>query len=284
MNFRINNYQINGEMVWQGSLSKINGVRQDKPVHFIIRPLNINDAEAMGKLSESIYENLRSGEECFIHKHSKEYYYDVFQNPKINYIGVFVGNTLVGMSYLKICDNKKELQSELPNAQYDFFNDDRNYGNSRIASFGADSVLPEYRGNGLNTVMIEYRIEQARKEGCTDCTSIVDRSNLWNMTPYFTSRFNLFQTTIDPSDGGEISLLHKPIEKETVLSCFKSRIAVPYDRFELIDNMIKKGFIGVEFDRSQGMVTFAHSSYYQPTKPNPRKLFAIMSHKNGYAM
>lgn len=284
MNTEINNYQINGEMVWQGSLSKINGVRQEKLVHFYIRPLNVNDAAAMGQLSENIYENLRAGEECFIHKHTKEYYYNVFQNPKISYIGVFVGSQLVGMSYLKICDNAADLQDELPNAQYDFFNVDRHYGNSRIASFGADSVLPSYRGNALNTVMIEYRMEQARKMGCTDCTSIVDRSNLWNMTPYFACRFNLFQTAIDPSDGGKISLLHKPIEKDTVLSCFKTRISLPYDRFELIDNLIKKGFIGVEFDRSKKEVTFAHSSYYQPICTNNNMMLAAIAHKNGYAI
>lgn len=284
MNTEIKTYQINGEMVWQGTLAKINGVRQEKPVHFYIRPLNVNDAPAMGSLSENIYQNLRTGEECFIHKHTKEYYYDVFQNKKINYIGVFVGSQLVGMSYLKICENAADLQEELPNAKYDFFNSKRNGGNSRIASFGADSVLPAYRGNALNTVMIEYRIKQAGRLGCTDCTSIVDRSNLWNMTPYFASRFNLFQTTIDPSDGGKISLLHKPIEKETVLSCFKPKVALPYDRFELIDSMIKRGFIGVEFDRSKKEVLFAHSSYYEPALAKSDRCMAIFTRKTGYAM
>ncbi len=284
MNTEINTYQVNGETVWQGSLSKVNGVRLEKPVHYYIRPLNVKDAEAMGALSENIYNNLREGEECFIHKHSKEYYYDVFANPKLNYIGVFVGSRLVGMSYLKICDNKEELQDELPNAEYDFFNADRNYGNSRIASFGADSVLPAYRGNALNTVMIEYRMQQARRFGCTDCTSIVDRSNLWNMTPYFACRFNLFQTAVDPSDGGKISLLHKPVERETVLSCFKTRVSLPFDRFELIDNLISKGFIGVEFDRKKKEVTFAHSSYYQPPRGNNCILAAAVEYRNRHAM
>lgn len=284
MSTEINEYQINGETVWQGSLSKINGVVQEKPVHFYIRPLNINDAEAMGNLSENIYNHLREGEECFIHKHSKEYYYQVFQDTKINYIGVFVGSHLVGMSYLRICDNAKDIEEELPNSEYDFFAKERNGGNSRIASFGADSVLPAYRGNALNTTMIEYRMAEAARMGCTDCTSIVDRSNLWNMTPYFACRFNLFQTAVDPSDGGKISLLHKPIERETVLSCFKTRISLPYDRFELIDNMITKGFIGVEFDRTKKEVTFAHSSYYQSQR-TPRILpVALMRKKDGYAI
>ena len=56
---------------------------------------------------------------------------------------------------------------------------------SRVASFGADSVLPEYRGNALNSVMVNYRLKLAEQMGCTDCTSIVDRKNKWNMAPYF---------------------------------------------------------------------------------------------------
>lgn len=279
MSIEIKSYQVNNEMVWKGQLTKINGQYQDKPIHFYIRPLNINDAEAMGNLSESIYNNLRSGEECFIHKHSKEYYFHVFQNPQFHYIGVFVGKNLIGMSYLKVCENNQELQEELPNAEYSFFSDTRNRGNNRVASLGADSVLPAYRGNALNTIMIEYRLQLAKQLGCTDCTSIVDRSNLWNMGPYFTCRFNLFQTSIDPSDGGSISLLHKPIEKNTVLSCFKTRISLPYDRFELIDSMIKKGFIGVEFNREKKEVIFAHSSYYHSAEIQNNILPAYINHK-----
>ena len=82
------------------------------------------------------------------------------------------------------------------------------------------------------------------------------------MTPYFANRFNLFSTAIDPSDGGKISLLHKPMAKESVLSNIKTRITLPYNRFELIDELIEKGFIGVEFDKKEAEVTFAHSNFY----------------------
>lgn len=262
MDTKIKEYQVNGEMVWTGELHKINGSRCDKPVHFCIRPLTIDDAEAMGNLSENIYENLRAGEECFIHKHSKEYFYNVFQEQDIRYIGVFVGRHLIGMSYLKVCENEAELQEELPNSKYNFFEAGRNNNQTKVASLGADSVMPAYRGNSLNMLMINYRMKMAGQLGCTDCTSIVDRHNRWNMTPYFQSRFNLFATAIDPSDGGKISLLHKPLENDSVLSCFKQRITLPYERLEMIDKLLKNGFIGVEFDGKKAEVTFAHSSYY----------------------
>lgn len=262
MDNQIKKYEVNGQTVWTGRFDKVKGSIQEKPITFHVRPLNIGDAEAMGDFSKTIYENLRKGEECFIHKHSKEYFHQIFQNQNIRYIGAFVGKNLIGMSYMKICRNNSELQDELPNSNYDFFNPNRNNGKTIVASFGGDSVLPEYRGNNLNTIMINYRLEEAHHQGCTDCTSIVDRNNKWNMRPYFNCWFNLFETSIDPSDGGKISLLHKPIENETVLSCFKARIALPYDRLELIDKIIQKGFIGIEYNAKTTEVTFAHSSYY----------------------
>ena len=276
MSTEIRKYQVNGEMVWLGNINKVDGIKLEKPIHYYIRPLNIKDAEAMGKLSETIYANLGEGQECFIHKHSKEYYNSVFKSPNIRYVGAFVGKELVGMSYIKICENNDELQEELPNCEYDFFN--RRNGISRIATFGADSVHPSYRGNAINTAMINYRMEQAELLNCTDCASIVDRNNRWNMTPYFACRFNLFQTAIDPSDGGKISLLHKPMGKSTVLSNVKTRITLPFDRFELIDVMIRKGFIGVEFDRKTAEITFAHSNYYKANEYN--KDYTLMSQNN----
>ena len=101
-------YRINETEIWQGKLHKVNGENVEKAVRFILRPLNPADAEAMGKLSENIYRHLRKGEECFIHKHSGEYFYNVFDNPHLRYTGIFVGNTLIGMSYLKLCENFQE--------------------------------------------------------------------------------------------------------------------------------------------------------------------------------
>lgn len=282
MSTNIKKYQLNNEMVWMGDLSKIDGKIQSKPTRFVIRPLNVNDAEQMGELSQKIYSHLKDGEECFIHKHSKEYYYDVFENPNIHYIGVFVGKNLVGMSYLKICQNKEELQEELPNSNYDFFKN--NNTNTRIASFGADCVLPAFRGNSLNAIMIDYRFNLASNLNCTDCTSIVDRNNRWNMTPYFANRFNLFSTAIDPSDNGKISLLHKPMGHDSVLSNKKTRISIPYNRFELIDKMISRGFIGVDFDKTNASVTFAHSSFYVSKEHAPANVFDFAPYRNVFSM
>ena len=124
----------------------------------------------------------------------------------------------------------------------------------------------------------------ASRLDCTDCTSIVDRNNRWNMTPYFANRFNLFSTAIDPSDGGKISLLHKPMSKDTVLSNIKTRITLPYNRFELIDDLIKKGFIGVEFDKKDANVTFAHSNFYVSNIRRLPRVFDTRFNKNAFVI
>ena len=98
---------INNQVVWKGRLEKINGVHQEKAPSFIIRPLNRNDAEEMGNLSATIYSNLGKGEECFIHRHDKEYYHQIFDNENIHYIGVFAGSKLIGMSYIHLCHDRE---------------------------------------------------------------------------------------------------------------------------------------------------------------------------------
>ena len=59
-------YTLNGQMVWQGRLNKINGQHLPQPTGYIIRPLHRGDASSMGELSADIYRHLNPGEECFI--------------------------------------------------------------------------------------------------------------------------------------------------------------------------------------------------------------------------
>ena len=73
--------------------------------------------------------------------------------------------------------------------------------------------------------------------------------------------------------------------EDSVLSNDKTRITLPYNRFELIDNLIKKGFIGIDFDKTNANVTFAHSTYYSAnTKINTRCFEQQMRLKRIYSM
>ena len=244
-------YNVNGCTVWRGRLSKISGVKQDLQPHFVIRPLNRDDAKEMGDLSATIYKHLSKGEECFIHKHDQEYYNNVFDDGNVHYIGVFAGTKLIGMSYIRLCNDKKSLDDEIPNSPTDFFSrEDFNLA----ATLGADSVHPDYRGNHLNQIMIQCRLEYAKEFGCSGAFSIIDRNNRWNMSPYFNNGFHMYAATIDPSDGGKIALLHHNMKDKK--SRLTHGIRIPFNRFDLIDNLLDKGYIGSGFESDSGFIKF----------------------------
>lgn len=269
MNQNINLYNVNGSVVLTGKIAKRNQRLVDKPINFYMRPLNVKDAHAMMNLSACIYEHLGAGQECFIHKHDKKYYKQVFENQNITYIGVFVGKNLIAMSYFLDVKNATELQQELPNHNLDFGKTSRlekvMMQNAKIASLGADSVLPEFRGNNLNYYMIKYRVALAKELHFTDCVSIIDRKNIWNMTPYFGNSFSMFSGTIDPADNGKIALMHRPLLDRVVFS--KQLLeGVDFKDLGQIDNLLNNGYAGIEFEKSSNQVIFAKTDYYQNLK------------------
>lgn len=261
----INRYSFsNGSPVYSGKLSKYKGKTLDKPRSFFIRPLTIKDCAAMGDLSTCIYDNLEAGQECFIHKHDKSYYRDLFKNgnsENVKYVGVFVGRELVAMSYFRMIDNDKDLQSELPNHRLNIFSSDRGVGNVVVAAFGSDSVHPKYRGNRLNTLMVEYRTSYAEMLGATDFVSIIDRKNVWNMNPYFHNNFNMFASSIDPADNGKIALMHRPAKEEIFYNDNNDERA-NFANFNTIDKMLHMKRIGIAYEKETSSIVFAKTDYY----------------------
>ena len=269
----IEKYELNNQMVWRGYLNKIKNSQHKNMPRFVVRPLNKTDAADMEKLSKVIYEHLGKGEECYIHKHDKSYYDNIFDDQSMHYIGVFVGGELVGMSYVRVCENEKVFDCEIPNSPINFFAQNHK---TKVAALGADSVHPLYRGNGLNKIMIDCRIEYAQKLGCSDAFSIIDRANHWNMTPYFSRGFNMFATAVDPSDGGKIALMHNDLKQR---ECnYVLGIRVPYNRYELIDKMLTKDFVGNEYDADTGYIKFVPYSGY-----NKRNQKMMICKNNKYA-
>ncbi len=255
----LESYILNGRRVWRGHLNKINGHSLTAPASFVIRPLGHKDAAAMGELSADIYRHLNRGEECFIHHHDQSYYNRITDNQNIVYIGVFRGDQLIAMSNLTLCRTRQEFATEIPASPIDFF---KRRNNAFIAALGADCVRPQYRGNELNAIMISCRIQMAKDMGCTDAAAIIDRRNHWNMPPYFSNNFNMFASGIDPSDGGAISLLHHDLFDNQPPKTPHSGISIPYQRFDIIDRLLAKGFIGKSYNRDNASITFIPSANY----------------------
>lgn len=259
-------YLENGSVVYHGEISKSKGEFLEKKRSFHIRPLTEKNCSAMEDLSVCIYDNLEKGQECFIHRHDRKYYKEIFANPDcdVKFVGVFLGRELIAMSNLKLVDTYENLQEEFPNHKLKIFSKDRNIDEVKVAVLGSDSVHPKYRGNSLNQTMIEYRIEHAQQHGATDVVSIIDRKNVWNMTPYFENGFHMFGSSVDPADDGKIALMHRPL-KETVEKVSEPHKA-HFENFSQIDKMFHMKRVGVGYDKEQQRIVFAQTDYYDNLK------------------
>lgn len=244
-------FTVNNQGFWSGLLTKKNG-DEIKPSPFFIHPLSYMHVQEMAQLSKKIYQHLKEDEQCFIHKHSADYYEKAVQNKNITFIGVFHAGQLIAMSYLRVCADQSSFQDEIPNFKHQSF-----FNGQKVATLGGDCVHPMFRGNALNQLMIEYRIEEAKKLQCGAVYSIIDRHNHWNMSPYFNNKFQMLSCGIDPSDGGEIAIMRY---KEQQPQRIGKEILIPSHHFSTIDTLLQNNFVGCEYNPKTKQITFRRTA------------------------
>ncbi len=275
------------ELGCQGRISKYKGEKLSKKYGFHIRPLNQKDCSQMEDLSVCIYDNLKEGQECFIHKHDRKYYREIMEQKESDtrFVGVFIGHHLIAMSNIKMTESYSDLQEEFPNHKLQLFSPERKLEQTKVAVLGSDSVHPDFRGNHLNKVMVEYRQKLSQLLGATDVVSIIDRSNVWNMKPYFDNGFHMFGASVDPADNGKIALLHKPLSEKVEVE-ENSVETAHFENFNQIDRMFYMKRIGVGYDSENKRIIFARTDYYDNMKnlKNPEisnsKLLMMRNAKN----
>lgn len=260
MNNEAKKYNVGETLFSTGSIRKFKSEKLEKPMHFYIRPLKREDSHAMADLSFCIYENLREGQECFIHKHDKKYYQTVFDDANIQYVGAFIGKSLIGMGRICLIETEAELAAELPGHNLDF--KDR-----KIAAFGDESVHPDFRGNNLNTHMVDYRMDLAKSLGVDDCVSIIDRKNVWNMSPFFSNGFSMFGSAIDPADNGKISLMHRALDRPVEINANNFEI-MRFDELGQVDRILNSGKVGVKYMPESQSLVFVETSHYKNMRRN----------------
>ncbi len=243
-------------VLFQGHLSKKDGSEM-KDTSFHVRLLKKDDALKMFALSQKIYLALKPEEQTFIRKHSDVSYYQNASRDKASaYIGVFHEGVLIGMSYLKICTDAQTFSNEIPNQSTQAFST-----NKFVATFGGDCVLPDYRGNKLNQIMVQIRTEIAKKMGCQEAYSIIDCNNVNNLTPYFANQFSLISSGIDPTDNGPIYTMKIGLKKSHPFNHFTpTQITfAPVTDTKRIKELLGQNFQGVRYDPLHQVMKFVRT-------------------------
>lgn len=244
------------------AINKINHCPVEEPRLYHIRKLSMQDISAMVELSSCIYRSLGEGQECFIHQHDRDYYEQMMKNPRMHFVGAFNGRQLIAMSYVRIVRSRKELFEEFPTQNTAFLGKD-----FQVACLGADSVHPSYRGNKINENMIRYRMKQAELQGVFDCVSIIDRKNVWNMRPYFANDFAMMGADVDPSDGGDIALMHRRLRAKN-LSRGNNYTKVSVSDYRRLNQMFACGYIATGYNSEDHALQLVRSDDYLPPRLN----------------
>ncbi|MBO7243948.1 MAG: GNAT family N-acetyltransferase [Alphaproteobacteria bacterium] len=250
-------FKVNNQGFWSGLLSKKSG-KEIAPSPFFIYPLSKKHASQMAALSKEIYRHLKKEEQCYIHQHQADYYQNIFHQKDITFIGVFHQDKLIAMSYLRTCRSQEVFQEEIPCFQGQTF-----LKQEEVATLGGDCVHPEFRGNNLNQLMVEFRLEMAKEKKCEAAYSIIDQHNHWNIGPYFKNGFKMVSYGIDPSDGGKIAIMRFRNEK---IQRIGNMILVPVQDIKTINRLMSCDFIGSSYDTQTRKIMFTRPAEPQHIK------------------
>ncbi len=224
----------------------------------IFRRLEEQDVYAMYQLHLRTLDNLKKGQECFLHRKTFNDFMRMVNNPDMQFIGGFVGDRLACQSAVKYI-NHQNRDANLPDINL-------GVGSDRIALFEQVAVDDEFRGNKLGTKMVQMRENIARRDGKDCAVTMVDLKNYFSYRSHLRDGFNIMQAAIDPEDSGKIIYVYKDLHKNIEFgNAIEERLDAEKLTIEQVNNWGKLGYFvnGFEIDdKEKTQLTLAKTNYF----------------------
>lgn len=138
---------------------------------FKIRLCNSNDVEDIYKIQNIVIDNFKNEEKGYFLPFKESSYLRIVNDP-INdgeIYGAFLEKKMVAWIFLSVSNRMKELKRYIPEIE----------GN--CADIDGVIVLPEYRGNGLQKILVKYLEERAKEKGITNIVAEVTFGNKYSL-------------------------------------------------------------------------------------------------------
>lgn len=136
-----------------------------------IRKCNANDADSIYNIQNIVIDNFKEEEKGYFLPFKKDTYLRIVNDP-INdgeIYGAFIDNKMIAWIFLSVSNRMKELKQMIPNIK----------GN--CADIDGVIVLPEYRGYGLQKILVKYLEEKAREKGISNIIAEVTFENVYSL-------------------------------------------------------------------------------------------------------
>jgi ribosomal protein S18 acetylase RimI-like enzyme len=134
---------------------KINGNLLKKPIKGTIRLCTNDDVDQIYDVQNAVIDFFNENEKSYFMPFKKESYSRIVNNPTKDgeIYGAFIGNEMIGWVFLNINDRMKEIKKRVPEID------------GSCADVDGVIVLPSYRGNGLQNILVNYMEDKARNKG-----------------------------------------------------------------------------------------------------------------------
>ena len=136
-----------------------------------IRKCNANDVDSIYNIQNIVIDNFKEEEKWYFLLFKKDTYLRIVNDP-INdgeIYGAFIDNKMIAWIFLSVSNRMKELKQMIPNIK----------GN--CADIDGVIVLPEYRGYGLQKILVKYLEEKAREKEISNIIAEVTFENVYSL-------------------------------------------------------------------------------------------------------
>lgn len=225
---------------------------------YIIRRLGERDIFAITGLHKIILDNLRPGQECFIHRKKASDFMRILENPDQLFIGAFCGDELIGYALANFI-NRDNVEEVLPDFALDYEAD-------KIAVLEQASVNPAYRGNNLASAMNALRQKIAYQEyNRRYAVIMVDIKNFYSYRNGFRNGMCITQAAVDPADGGHVVYMAKEIGREARFDISHIPQELSYAEMDIakVNGLIEQGYVARGYDDVRQKVLFGKTNDFK---------------------
>lgn len=136
-----------------------------------IRKCTSKDVDDIYNIQNVVIDNFNDEEKGYFLPFKKETYLRIVNDP-INdgeIYGAFINNKMIAWIFLSVSNRMKELKQMIPNIE------------GACADIDGVIVLPEYRGNGLQKILVRYLENKAKEKGIKNIIAEVTFGNNYSL-------------------------------------------------------------------------------------------------------
>ena len=136
-----------------------------------IRLCNSNDVDDIYKIENVVIDNFKENEKWYFLPFKKETYLRIVNDP-INdgkIYGAFLNSKMIAWIFLSVSNRMKQIKSYIPDIE------------GKCADIDGIIVLPEYRGNHLQNILVKHLEKRAKELGINNIVAEVTFGNVYSL-------------------------------------------------------------------------------------------------------